>query len=539
MRAVLELLAAPRPAVDALLDGWRTSRSGALGSLLVDLGHAAPAADLRASTVGATIARFDAEAASCGPDDRMAWVALVPVGKRADAERQLDVLRGYGPDPRIADHLLRLFEAPPFRSRPMLPWWTTLLEIVAASADTSTDARLATVHDQLRVGFSGPMADKLAGAIEATRAALPASPEESRELLAAIDAARSRWLASRVEVDVDALLEQVYADPTDHARLQVYADAAQSVGDPRGEAVAISLLAGLGRKPSPARRKQLRQLEKHHRETWLGPLARVLIPSTVELRHTFLHRAVIKPKHQREVEAVLGDPRWSTARHLEVRAVADYHDVNASGAWRAVEAMVAHPVLANLQSLTGDLSDELVVGFCTGEPRRLECLQVGLHRDRADIPHLADTDRLPRLRHLIGRSYHHRLPDDWRWFTAGSVFRQLDHLELRIGVEGLASWWRWFADQPLPVLELTDTWGHTRVRMDRGVDGVSVDLRHRYASGLDPVIGWLESLDDGTLVRFTDRWRANTHGAPTAAMEQRLRTAASRVAQDVRLPKPG
>jgi uncharacterized protein (TIGR02996 family) len=195
---------------------------------------------------------------------------LPPKAKQAALIERLDVLRDVAPDPRIARAAIVLLG----RNLTFVygPVYDELAQIVIRHGDDTTGStpQLATI---LRAASAQRML-----ASSSLPVPTPLDPEV---------AARWATVAPPPQRDAAELYDAVYAAlDTDEPRT-VLADALQERGDPRGELIALQLLAVRGEATEVVRERE-RELLRKHGKTWLGELRKITLRA--ELRRGFLYR---------------------------------------------------------------------------------------------------------------------------------------------------------------------------------------------------------------------------------------------------------
>lgn len=313
------------PALEALLAVWAIGRSTQIAALVEQLGeHAARGLP----PIEAPTKQLDA-----------AWRAVADLERAADVPRLIaafehataKVLKGWIErlsmrtiDPRIGNAAIHA--VPRFVSSGAGPTRTVAFKLAAQMGERETCAaaledaiqktrsawnaddlrdRLEKLASQLPVGEPLTSADaKLAKALRKTIEALANGP-------APTDAALASAAAAPSGETTDELLEAVYADPESDAPRLVYADHLQELGDPRGELIALQLVA----KRTTAQNKRIAELQKDKKQVarWLGPLSAIAQDPVFE--RGFLSRCtfeLVTPAHR----ALLSHPALATIEEL-------------------------------------------------------------------------------------------------------------------------------------------------------------------------------------------------------------------------------
>ncbi|HEX4449586.1 MAG TPA: TIGR02996 domain-containing protein [Kofleriaceae bacterium] len=148
-------------------------------------------------------------------------------------------------------------------------------------------------------------------------AGVPKLPDELAPIVARINAQLDAKpglaaVAVRAVDQTQALLDAIYADPSDDAKRLVYADSLQPSGDPRGELI-VAQLAG-----TPEAAKRANALVAKHRHALLGPLAKAVGAATVVFERGFLARCTAGVGRKLEVDAMFGRIEWATVTHLQI-----------------------------------------------------------------------------------------------------------------------------------------------------------------------------------------------------------------------------
>ncbi len=270
----------------------------------------------------------------------------------------------------------------------------------------------------------------------------------------------------------NGLRTQVLENPEDLDIRRVYADTLIDAGDPFGEFIQLQCLASVNRK----QKARQNALLKVHREEWLGPLAPLLKKKGMLFENGFLSHCVLdsairrhtKPAKLRQIGAAVGNPLWSTVKHLQ-------------GAlpWpeSPTESIYLHPVMQSLRSLIAVTSS--LPELCCGTERPIEVLHTSLPANhtarfteaRADFknPEAAEAvsqcSALPNLHTLTIDAWVATLRG-----IGGPVLDRLQHLRLegagwrRSTVwDDIAPWPKLFREMELsiPCIELREGGLHT------------------------------------------------------------------------------
>lgn len=142
---------------------------------------------------------------------------------------------------------------------------------------------------------------------------------------------------ARAPVDVDAVWRAFREAPTEERR-QVLADALLTVGDPRGEYIALATAIAEGRADAAAQRRAAQLLEAHVDE-WTGPLPGAK-RSSRRFERGFLTSVELKTKAATLLASV-DAPEWCTVEELHLEA----------GDWLGHHGEALHRLLGTAPSL--------------------------------------------------------------------------------------------------------------------------------------------------------------------------------------------
>jgi uncharacterized protein (TIGR02996 family) len=323
--------------LDHLLAAWQASRQPAIAASIAELGAAL------GPSLGADPHDLDAwHAQASGAPARIRGELLDRLDKTnwKNALAQLEVIAGWPADPRTVDALLALIDRAPYRSHPARVLWQRVYTLLIDLADPRTLAALPSEPDAYARQFprdetKRSIARRLADLRERLTE-LPDPPgltDAETELLTQL-----RPSTTTKRVDDEQLLADIYANPDDDAARAVYADLLTSYGDPRGELIALQLLA----KPGKPQRDRIKQLLREHQIAWLGELADVAL--ALDLRYERGFPAAITldgGASQAAIERLTGHRAWRTVTALDVR-----------GDRPGYADFLAHEVFFNLRELT-------------------------------------------------------------------------------------------------------------------------------------------------------------------------------------------
>ena len=220
-------------------------------------------------------------------------------------------------DPRLARWAIDALVGLPFTGVSAQGFLEAIVDTVARLRDP----RITEAEEAIRTAVTtriGRLALRL-GLIErvaATIASLPAVPAAT-----AAELALEHELGVLLEPlrrparSAEALLAEIYANPTDDAPRLVYADLLLERGDPRGELIMLQLERGDG----SASAREL-ELLKQHGKAWLGPLAPALSwgrgYSDTRFRRGFVATADIILSVGKKLEPIRANPAWATVEEL-------------------------------------------------------------------------------------------------------------------------------------------------------------------------------------------------------------------------------
>lgn len=223
-------------------------------------------------------------------------------GSLADVEARLRALEGKR-DPQLSNALEQVLRDPPWTSNGARPVFQRVFDLVRASRDPRFSTLAREVRWTMRAPQEAWMRAGLAAAVAGLPEERPLTPAQT-ELLANVPSAPA---APRRAPDFAA----VYAAPADDAPRHVLADALLEAGDPRGELLALQLMAS----PTAADRKREKALLAAHAKAWLAPFGRTL-GADVVFRRGFPAEGLVKLRDQGDADRYGALPEWATFERL-------------------------------------------------------------------------------------------------------------------------------------------------------------------------------------------------------------------------------
>ncbi|HVH97514.1 MAG TPA: TIGR02996 domain-containing protein [Enhygromyxa sp.] len=300
--------------LDHLLAAWQATRQPEVARSIAELGAAA------GRSLNADPHDLDAwHAQASGAPARIRGELLdrLDMTNWRKALAQLEVIGGWSADPRTVDALLALIDRAPYRSHPARVLWQRVYDLLGELADPRALAALPEPEGYARQFPREETQRSIARRLTDLRERLAALPEPpaltdaEAELLSQLRPSTTTKPVSEAQ-----LLADIYANPEDDTPRAVYADLLSSRGDPRGELIALQLLAKLG-KPQ---RDRIKQLLRDHQIAWLGELADVAL--ALDLRYERGFPAAITldgGASQAAIERLTGHAAWRTVHALDVR----------------------------------------------------------------------------------------------------------------------------------------------------------------------------------------------------------------------------
>ncbi|HVI01352.1 MAG TPA: TIGR02996 domain-containing protein [Enhygromyxa sp.] len=312
----------PEQALALLLRAWSAVRAPELAELIERL--SSPLASARTPPSGKTRTEFEHSwRARAEHADAVELGVLLPSLVDTDshqARRRLKLIARHAPDPRIASVLCSTILHPPFTASSTAKFWQLAHELLCACADPRVLARLeeapplepATSSTVQRLdAWRRRSVERLREQLDGL--AIVLAPED-RERVQAITAGLEQARVVKPDLGPE-LLAAIVEAPGDLARRQVYADYLLSIGDPRGEFIALQLADARG-ELDRAGKARARALLGEHGQAWLGEVRGALVRNETQFVAGFLTGARIK-QHHRGIERLIGNPVWATVETLE------------------------------------------------------------------------------------------------------------------------------------------------------------------------------------------------------------------------------
>lgn len=345
--------------LDALLAVWRARRLAAVGDAIdrvsrILTGGLPPIPPKQWSSAAST-----RTAADIG---RLAESAAD--GKPGDAEKRMDELLGWPPDPRVGEAFLVLAYTRFWSDRQRA--WKLTTDLIVRNADRRfLDA--ANYFAEPTGDNKARMANmrRLSRELPAALADVPAAPSPADEsTLAELDAAITKYLAAAPMTE-DKLLADIAAAPDDDGPRLVYADWLTERGHPRGELIVL----GCGQQ-TPESKKRIDELQREHARALLGPATAYGWNNYGYVLQSGM--AVFSRGLLRYLEFRFPTPGWLVSS-LGLMSVMDEADVHLL---RPEEALTLLRKLPRIKTLR-DIGLELFAELCAeAEPLAIESVRV-------------------------------------------------------------------------------------------------------------------------------------------------------------------
>ncbi len=519
-RALAELRAnTPAMALRTLLSAWRSHRSDRLAALveqvsdLAETGHSQVEARTIKERLKAALALL---AAGAPVDVPRVFRALADINI-ADALVLVAALAKVPPDPRFLRHIVALLRAPVWGSSTSRKLWRQLFDALVTHGDPRSAAQLLAIdHAPIIDSAYGveQMNATIARLVKRLTETAPADTAPIAAALAALEAALQTQGAQAGD-----LLANIYANPNDLALRAIYADSLQERGDPRGELIALQLVAD----PSAAQRRRERELLDLHGAEWLGTL-RVAVTSRHRFTAGFVSDAGVDPD---KALAVADAPEWATVCALTL------HAQDEPMPW----AFLRGPRLRALRFVGGLETPHLADLVATRDPWQLEA--IGVRLPNRGVFARAEIDLITRLAKVLPAlheiSFYETTPAALAWLWSTPLGRRISRLRVSSDIESVPRWIA--ADLPAHVTSMevsyNDGWHAWTCDLTRGADG----KLSRLAALLRPssesyqaakVTDLIEHVFDELPPDALESFRLRTLTTPTAADLAKVAAAAAR-----------
>ena len=268
------------------------------------------------------IARFVELLDTSWPDELPARLRAVIAPRAAASLARLQELDDVD-DPRLGRFAVDALAQLPFTTPAAQPFLEHLVETAERLRDVRLVERASAIREGMRVRLTrAPMRDALVARLERAVAVIgrspPVTPVEVELQLEEQLEAKLAPLGESARA-ADALLAEIYANPSDDAPRRVYGDWLLDRGDPRGELIALQFQRRDGGL-TPEGHARETELLKRHGKAWLGTLAPVVSFGKGYAKTTFergfLAVADIIGSVGKKLEPLWDDPAWSTVEEF-------------------------------------------------------------------------------------------------------------------------------------------------------------------------------------------------------------------------------
>ncbi len=331
--------------IPLLLGVWRAVPDPRIADVLDAVSARIDRPALVAPTQKKLVEAFAALVAAGDPLDQPRLAAAIGGTRSQQMVEQLELLlTGWPADPRFSMPFLALLRRPPFVGSATQSAWRRLFKVLQAYGDVRVEAWLPTLDFDEILARDGGIENRAAAAEffrersaatcaalrKKKRAALPAG--EAKDLALLLELARPAAEA--------ALVAQVLATPADDAATAVLGDHLLEQNDVRGRFAALQRARSEGAL-TPELRKEERALVETHGLRWIGDLATLVQPGSLEFEGGFLSACAIESDRQGAVAQLTGHPLWSTVRRIFLAGNA------------FPETLLTHPAMKSLTQVTG------------------------------------------------------------------------------------------------------------------------------------------------------------------------------------------
>ncbi|MCX5742395.1 MAG: hypothetical protein NT062_07860 [Proteobacteria bacterium] len=432
----------------ALLDEWRTAPLPELAAHLERVAMGIKVPPLAGKTQMAKDVAWDERLAARDPVDLPVLLAHA-LQRRQSAlvpSRMVRALARFPRDPRTTEPLVDALARPSWDNATAHGFWDAVFAALAHHADPRATAMLAALDFPAiwaRRQFGAPHVAAIRGMTKRRdKLVLPAVPTATAAQLARFATPSTPRTRS-----IESLIDAVLAEPARPDLRDVLRDALLELGDPRGEHMALDVLAR-DRPLTPV--EHARQLELAS-VAWWAPLAKVaMLP---QVRDGFLVALHLSAEHAHLLPPLVGDPAWNTVERID------------TAYWNLplpVELFGAMPSLCAL----GNVQLALAPAIWSREVRWLRTLEI-MHLQRSWQNLLNARDAPPNLARLeTSQIYDHPADHAWLWSTA--LFGRLRELTVSLGRAWLGDW---YAAVTGPTHAHLQTIELGRFRFDRDDDG--------------------------------------------------------------------
>jgi len=211
--------------VKALLQQWKKEKSDELRAAVLALDASAP--------FEGTTEQWHQRAQKADVAERGALLKALKGPRVADTEARLRVANTlFNPDPRLTAAVEALLAEVPYSADSSKPAWRAAFELITASNDPHFVALASTLPQKwkVRTTMKAWLQSQFAAAIEGLPREAPAVSEAARKLIDAAPKPKPVTAAPPAKSEA-ALLQAVYASPSENAPRLAYADWLAAKGD--------------------------------------------------------------------------------------------------------------------------------------------------------------------------------------------------------------------------------------------------------------------------------------------------------------------